>query len=393
MKAFPVKLPSGERYWTVLDDQMAVVPEADAFLRHVRFGRAQAELTTKAYAGAVALYLRWCVRTGRVWTTAAADLSLFMTWLRYASTELTGVAPPAVGSAMVMTGPGMKPQRGGARIENVLVGVRTFLRHAVNTGSAPSAVLAQLYELGDDRDLPLEAKGEGERMAYRLRAQHRVSVPRARRDRAADEEVLALLKACRLSRDRFIVLLLARAGLRRGEAAGLRREDMHFMPDSSPLGCKVSGSHVHVVRRANTNGAWAKSVRERWVPADWLVVQAYDQYVLERLSFPHGEHSDFVLINLLRGRLGAPMSPDTVTELIERLGQRGGVDRAVTAHMLRHGFASNVGDSGGTVDEIAKLLGHSQLSSSEPYLHPAQHRIREAVERVPSPVGDWGGPR
>ncbi|MFJ2867459.1 tyrosine-type recombinase/integrase [Kitasatospora sp. NPDC087314] len=393
MKAFPVKLPSGDVYWTVLDGQLAIVAEADDFLRHVRFGRAQAELTTKTYAGSIALYLRWCQRTGRDWRSAAVDLSLFITWLRYASAELTGVEPPTGGTAMVLTGPGMKPQRGGARIENVLVGVRTFMRHAVNTGSVPSAVLSQLYELADTRDLPLEAQGEGDRMAYRLRAQHRVSVPRARRDRAADEEVLALLRACRLARDRFIVLLLARAGLRRGEAAGLRREDMHFMPDSSALGCQVRGSHVHVVRRANANGAWAKSVRERWIPADWLVVQAHDQYVLERLSFPHGEHSDFALINLLRGHLGAPMSPDGVTELIERLGQRGGVDRAVTAHMLRHGFASNVGDSGGTVDEIAQLLGHSQLSSSEPYLHPAQHRIREAVERVPSPVDTWGALR
>ena len=391
MRAFPVKLPSGQRYWTVLDDRLAVVPEADVFLQHVRFGRDQAELTTKAYAGAVALYLRWCARTGRDWRTAASDLSLFITWLRYASTELTGISPPPTGTAMVMTGPGRRSARGGARIENVLVGVRGFLCHAVRTEAVPSAVLSQLYELADDRDLPLEAKGGRERMAYRLRAQHRVSVPRSRRDRAQDEEVLALLRACRLSRDRFIVLLLARAGLRRGEGAGLRREDMHFMPDSTPLGCRVAGSHVHVVRRANANGAWAKSVRQRWVPVDWLVVQAYDQYVMERLSFPHGEHSDFALINLLRGHLGGPMSPDAITELIERLGQRAGVARAVTAHMLRHGFASNVGDSGGTVDEIAVLLGHGQISSSEPYLHPAQRRIREAVERVPSPVDTWGG--
>jgi integrase/recombinase XerD len=67
-------------------------------------------------------------------------------------------------------------------------------------------------------------------MAYRLKAQHRVSVPRTRRDRAADEEVLALLRACRCARDRFIVVLLARAGLRRGEAAGLRRSDCTSCP-------------------------------------------------------------------------------------------------------------------------------------------------------------------
>jgi hypothetical protein len=29
-------MPSGERYWTVLNEDLAVVEEADAFLRHVR---------------------------------------------------------------------------------------------------------------------------------------------------------------------------------------------------------------------------------------------------------------------------------------------------------------------------------------------------------------------
>ena len=38
VRAFLVRLPSGARYWTVLDDELAVVGEADAFLRHVRFG-------------------------------------------------------------------------------------------------------------------------------------------------------------------------------------------------------------------------------------------------------------------------------------------------------------------------------------------------------------------
>ena len=46
-----MKLPSGEQYWTVLDDDLGVVAEADAFLRHVRFGRDGSELTTKSYAG------------------------------------------------------------------------------------------------------------------------------------------------------------------------------------------------------------------------------------------------------------------------------------------------------------------------------------------------------
>ncbi len=55
MRAFPVTMPSGVRYWTVLDEDLAVVGVADAFLRQVRFGRDGAELTTKAYAGGIAL--------------------------------------------------------------------------------------------------------------------------------------------------------------------------------------------------------------------------------------------------------------------------------------------------------------------------------------------------
>ena len=48
MRAFPVRLPSGARYWTVLDEDLAVVAVADGFLRQVRFGRDGAESTTKS---------------------------------------------------------------------------------------------------------------------------------------------------------------------------------------------------------------------------------------------------------------------------------------------------------------------------------------------------------
>ena len=59
MKAFPVRLPSGQRYWTVLDESLRVVAVADGFLRHQRFGRDGAESTTKAYAHAIAAGYRF----------------------------------------------------------------------------------------------------------------------------------------------------------------------------------------------------------------------------------------------------------------------------------------------------------------------------------------------
>ncbi|GGJ60625.1 hypothetical protein GCM10010121_084080 [Streptomyces brasiliensis] len=384
MRAFPVVMPSGVKYWTVLDEELAVVPAADAFLRHVRLGRDDAELTTKSYAGSVALYLRWCARTGRDWRTAAADFGLFITWLRHAPSVVSG-ADAEPGAGEVLAGPGRAPVRGARRVNGILAGVRGFLAHAVTAGEAPATVMATLYELADDRDLPVEARGEWNGLSYRMRARHRLVEATRPVERASDEEIVALLRACRSCRDRLIVLLMARAGLRRGEAAGLRREDMHFLPDSSSLGCRVPGAHLHVVRRENVNGAWAKSRRQRAVPVDFLLVQAYDQYVLERSEVPAAEASDFVLVNLFRGPLGGPMPPDALSDLVKTLARRAGLPGKVTAHMLRHACGSNIVDAGGSVDEVQEVLGHGSPSASQVYLHPDPERLRAAVERVPSP--------
>lgn len=175
-------------------------------------------------------------------------------------------------------------------------------------------------------------------MAWRIRARHRLHEPDAGVDRASDEEIVALVAACRSARDRLIVLLLARAGLRRGELCGLRRSDAHLLADSQVLGCAVPRAHVHLLRRANPNGAWAKSRRQRVVPLDSLVVQAFDAYVWSGWRCRRTVQSDFLIVNLFRAPLGVPMPPDAVNELLSAAGRRAGLRRRITPHQLRHAF-------------------------------------------------------
>lgn len=80
---------------------LVVMPDADAFLRHVRLGRDGAELTTRSYAGSLALFLRWCARTGRDWHAGVEHLGLFIMWLRHAS------AGEGNGAGELLVGPGM----------------------------------------------------------------------------------------------------------------------------------------------------------------------------------------------------------------------------------------------------------------------------------------------
>jgi len=378
MRIFPVRLPSGERYWTVVDETLAVVPAADRFLREERFGHDKAELTTKAHAGGVALFLRWCDRTGRDWRSAASDIASFIIWLTYTP------ADPA-GDPVVVAGPGARPVRRARRINRVLVAVRLFLSSAVTHKEVAPSVLGLLYEVADARDLPVEAQGEDAGLVYRMAARHRLAEDNHPMDRATDAEIVALLRACRSARDRLIVLLMARVGLRRGELCGLYREDLHLLADSRDLGCAVAGSHLHVVRRPNRNGAWAKSRRGRAVPVDFLVVWAADAYWFERQDCDAADGNVFLLVNLFRAPLGAPMRPDALNELVDALSKRAGLDRQLSPHMLRHAFASNVVDAGGALDEVQTLLGHRSPSSSQPYLHTSAQRLRAAVDRAASP--------
>jgi integrase/recombinase XerD len=121
------------------------------------------------------------------------------------------------------------------------------------------------------------------------------------------------------------------------------------------------------------------------VPADWLTVQAYDQYVVERMERDPAGRSDFLLVNLFSEPFADAMHPGGVNDVLLRLSRRAGLSRRVHPHMLRHSFATNVAAAGGTADELQALLGHAWISSSQVYLHPSRDRLRAAVERVPSP--------
>src|SRR5260370_40454969 len=202
MRAFPVRLPAGARYWTVLDDAPSVVPVADGFLRQVRFGRDGAQETTKSYAHSIALLLRWCSRTGRTWQAGAGQLGLFMTWLAHAGPAVSGVS--ASGLGMVLAGPGSAPARGARRVNGVLTAVRGMVVHAVAAGQASGDLVALLYEVADDRDLPETARGEDGRMGWRMRGRDRLPEPERPVGRGSDAGVGAPLRAGLSCRDRLI---------------------------------------------------------------------------------------------------------------------------------------------------------------------------------------------
>ena len=127
-RPFRVRLPSGDRYWTVVNAAYRPVAEADEWLLHVRLGRDRAESTTEAYARSLALFLDWCAAAGRDWRQAPYQFGRFVYWVQHYDPD----APVAVQLRVV---------RGPRRVNAVLAAVREFFKHAVAVKLVDEAVL------------------------------------------------------------------------------------------------------------------------------------------------------------------------------------------------------------------------------------------------------------
>ncbi|MDA8282850.1 MAG: tyrosine-type recombinase/integrase [Actinomycetota bacterium] len=352
----------GSERWVVLDTELVVHREASDFCRAL-YGADRSPHTIRAYAGRVALFLSWCQARGVDWKIIdLPSLASFKRWLE--------VTPIDTG----------RMRRGGT-VDAILITMCEFIRFCARIGVIDQAVAERLSEPRWLRFLPpgFDAGERGQLRTVRVRqvkARAEMPFPEA----LTPEQSAALLACCRRPRERFLVRLLHDSGLRIGEALGLRREDMHLLPDSRVVSCAVVGPHVHVRHRANPNGALAKSRFPRAVPASEAVLMAYGDYQFERAELLGDDDADMVFVNLYHEPLGAPMTYRAAKGLFERLARQCGFP--ARPHMLRHTAATNWVRAGVDLDVVQRLLGHANPASSLVYLHARDTDKRRAVEAV-----------
>jgi integrase/recombinase XerD len=146
-------------------------------------------------------------------------------------------------------------------------------------------------------------------------------------------------------RDRAILLLLARLGLRAGDVAHLRLSDIDWQ-----------GAWIHVC---------GKSRRETRLPLSQEVGHAivgYLQHGRPRIT----NHAVFVRC---RAPLRALDSPGAVTAIVARALRRAGVVRPSrgAAHLLRHSVATSMLRHGASLQDISALLRHRSIETTQIY--------------------------
>jgi len=180
-----------------------------------------------------------------------------------------------------------------------------------------------------------------------------------------DPEVHALLRAAGASthglakRNYALVQLMLQTGLRVGEAAALRIENVTLRDRS--------GS-VHVRH--------GKGLKDREVPLNATARRAVKQYLDER----PGAVASAPLF--LSGRNSA-LPVRSIQATIAGLARRAKLSRIkVSAHALRHTFAlAFLRDNPGKLVELATLLGHESLDTTALYTRSSRDDLAADLER------------
>ena len=208
-------------------------------------------------------------------------------------------------------------------------------------------------------------------------------------------EVQALIAACSPtsrsgSRNRALLTLLYRSGLRISEAIGDpgRPEQAVSLPGGQkiqkardpipPLRVADVNLTAHTVRLLRTKSG--KPQTRGFHPS---ATDALARWLDVRRQLGHNGRAP--LFCTLRD--GEPLSAQYVRALLGRLARKAGIEKRVHPHAFRHTFAVELEMAGTPVTVISKLLGHSSTAVTSRYLdHLTNAQAVAVLEGVTLPA-------
>jgi integrase/recombinase XerD len=180
-------------------------------------------------------------------------------------------------------------------------------------------------------------------------------VPRRLPTVLTPEEVQRLIAAARTLAERAMLMVLYSTGLRNAELRHLQVRDI----DSRAMLIHVSHAKGGRDRYVPLSATLLATLREHWrwmKPKTWL--------------FPGTLHN---------WRADRPITPKVVWDACRAAAARAGLTKRVSAHTLRHSFATHLLEAGADIRTIQLLLGHAEVRHTVIYLHLSPRHLQAVV--------------
>ncbi len=157
-------------------------------------------------------------------------------------------------------------------------------------------------------------------------------------------------------RDFAILVFMYSTGMRRSEVASMNVGDVDF----------ISG----FARVRGKGGA------ERITPVGDNALEILREYLEMRNVLSLGGHPLFV------NRRGGRLSDAGIALVIKKMAKKARFARNITAHSIRHSFATHLLDRGCDLKSVQEMLGHKNLATTEIYTHVSLEKLRKVYDKA-----------
>ena len=199
-----------------------------------------------------------------------------------------------------------------------------------------------------------------ERMGYCTqnvpRTMGKISVEKKEREYLTIEEMTRLLQSIDHPVIYAVVATISYAGLRISEVCGLKKADVDL---------QNMELFVHM----------GKGKKDRIIPISEELGKILLEYK-EQSSYNKTEY--FFATAHSKGHI----SHQYVNQCIAKYVKVAGITKAISAHSLRHSYASALATNGCSVVAIQKLLGHSSLKTTSVYTHASKQELVDSVNTL-----------
>ena len=159
-------------------------------------------------------------------------------------------------------------------------------------------------------------------------------------------------------RDRAMLELLYATGIRVSELINLKVSDVNMVMN-----------YIVCVDRT----------KERVIPFGNAAKEALESYLTTaRNTFPGADKTDILFTNVS----GNKMSRQGFWKIVKAYTVSAGIERDITPHTLRHSFAMHMIENGADLGSVQKMMGHSDISTTQHYLNMNIGRMRDVYERA-----------